>query len=248
MEDIEQAITEAASEAKVVFQEDSKKKTREVFFLDTKDGNLTKSGFTLRHRRRIKGGKPKKKYTLTLKYQNTVAGQTASKKELVWLNPSDEVGDLLKGDPKQKLEKDIILNIQPNQPSSKQTFYSYSTKVKLKKSLRHTIEEMGKIFPPLLDLGLPTTEPLKRVGQIVIDETKHTLGTMLVSSEQVPAAIIATIWEKPTVQIIKISFSFDASTITDRAVVDRSSQLFLYHLAQKFGANDIKELFPDNKP
>jgi len=250
IEDIEQAISEATSKADVIFQEDSKKKTREVYFLETQNRDLFKSDFTLRHRRRIKKGKAKKKYTLTLKYKSTSAQQTARKKELVWLNPNDEVRDLLKGDPKQKLEKDVVLNIQPNKPSSMNTFYSYSTKVKLKKSIRHTIEEMGKIFPLLLDLGLPTIEPLQRLGQIVINETKHTMGTIAVTSEQVPAKIIATIWQKPTVQTIKISFGFDASDVTDRTAVDQSSQLLLYHLAQKFGANDLDRLFAgviDNK-
>lgn len=202
--------TAAASIAKtrgtsLFFDSADKVKPRQIIYLDTPTHQLENLGIQLRYRADLKeSGKPKKKYTLSLKkIQPSAEGIDIAMRDSVRAEESLEA--------KEKLEREISYVMKAGSPVGLASdVISFSSKIETKKPKPYptSIEQLGAFFPGMLKLDIDAETAIQPVQKEAISAAENKLGVISSISDEV-TEVEAAVLKTSAGSTLEIAFAVD---------------------------------------
>ena len=178
-EDLEQGfegcweIVKATAEANglqvIEYDEDYDRSRYYASFYDTDDLQLSRKGFLIRKRTKVKDGRRDDTFKLTLKFKSTDLAAAAAADVLLADGHNSKQGDI-------EVEADIVNG--PGPDSEPSTFYTVKNSIKLDKDPGGTLADYAAVFPVLGTLGIDPATELVPVNGIEVDVYVVTPGRL----------------------------------------------------------------------
>lgn len=166
-------IVKTTAEANAVqvkeYDEDFERSHYYAAFYDTDDLQLSRKGFLIRKRTKVKDGRPDDTFKLTLKFKSTDHAEAAAAD----VHLAEEY-DSKQDNP--EVEADIVNG--PGPDSEPSTFYTVKNSIKLEQDPGGTVADYASVFPVLGTLGIDPATKLVPVNGIEVDVHVVTPGRL----------------------------------------------------------------------